>query len=104
MHRFIRSKRALISFKIYKTLGSVYLSEIKNCNLVKGESKRLQAVFVDSEYHTNSSHFGYAFTAKNVSDLFSFTITLLDSNSNKIYFPSHETKVLAIEFKTQIVK
>ena len=60
-------------------------------------------MFVDSEYHTKSLHFGYAFTIKNVSDLFSFTVTLLDSNSNKIYFPSHETKILAIGFKTQIV-
>ena len=36
------AKEALINFKIYKTfLGVVYLSEIKNLNLVKGESKGL---------------------------------------------------------------
>ena len=70
------AKEDLINSKIYKTLSVVYISEIKNWNLVKGESKRLQAVFVDSEYHTESSHFGFAFTTKNVSDLFNFTVTL----------------------------
>ena len=71
-------KDALINSKIYDTLEVVYLSEIKNWNLVQGESKRSQAVFVDSEYHTKSSHFGFVFITKSVSDLFNFTITMLD--------------------------
>ena len=97
-------KEALINSKIYKTLGVVYLSEIKNWNLVKGESKKSQAIFTDSEYHTKSSHFGFAFKTKNVSDLFNFTVTLLDGNDNKITFLSNETKVPIIGFKVQIVK
>ena len=36
---------------------------------------------------------------KNVSNLFNFTITLLDSKGNKITFPSDETKVPVIGFK-----
>ena len=44
------SRETLIYSKIYKTLGGIYLSVIKDCNLIKGESKRLQAVFVDSQY------------------------------------------------------
>ena len=98
------AKDVLINSTIYKTLGVVYLSEIKNWNLVKVESKRLQAVFVDSEYHTKSSHFGFAFITKNVSNLFNFTITLLDRSGNKITFPSNKTKVSTIGFKIQIVK
>ena len=82
----------------------MYLSEIKTWNLVKCESKRSQTVFLDSEYHTKSSHFGFAFITKNVSDLFNFTMTLLDSSSNKITFPSNETKVPTMVFKIQIVK
>ena len=74
-------------------------SEKKNWSLIKGESKRSQAVFVDSEYHTKSSHFSFAFTTKNVSDLFNFTITLLDGNGSKITFPSDERKVPTIGFK-----
>ena len=65
----------------------MYLSQIKKWNLVKGESERSQTIFVDSEYHTKSSHYGFAFTTKNVSNLFNLTITLLDSNGNKITFP-----------------
>ena len=83
------AKEALINSKLYKTLGVVYISEIKNWNLVKGKSRRSQADFVDSEYHTKSSHFNFAFTTKNLSDLFNFTFTLLDGSGNKITFPSN---------------
>ena len=92
-------KDTVVNSKIYKTSGVVYLSEIKNWNLVKGESKILQAVFVNSEYHTKSSRFGFAFIIKNVFDLFNFTITLLDGSGNKITFPSNETKVPTMGFK-----
>ena len=98
------AKGALINSKIYKTLGVVYISEIKNRNLVKGESKRSQTVFVDSQYHTKSSHFGFAFTTENISDLFNFIVALLYGSGNKITFPSNETKVAIICFKIQIVK
>ena len=81
------AKDALINSKIHKTLGVVYLSEIKIWNLIKSEAKRSRAVFVDSEHHTKSSHFGFAFLTKKVSDLFKFKITLLDASSNKITFP-----------------
>ena len=82
----------------------MYLSEIKNWNLIKGKSKRLQAVFVEPKYHTKSSQFAFAFITKNVSDIFNFMITLLDGSGNKITFPSNETKVPTIGFKIQIVK
>ena len=82
----------------------MYLSRIKNWDLVKGESRQSQAFFVDSAYHTKSSHYGFAFITKNVSDLLNFTITLLDSKGNKIPFPSNETKVPVIGFKIQIFK
>ena len=67
------AKEALINSKIYKTLGVVYLTEIKNWNLVKDEARRLYPIFTDSEYHTKSSHFGFAFKTKNMSDLFNLT-------------------------------
>ena len=82
----------------------MYPSEIKNWNLVKAESKISQTVFVDSEYQLKLSHFGFAFITKNVSDLFNFTITLLDGSGNKITFPSSKTKVSTAGFKIQIVK
>ena len=94
----------IINSKIYKTLGVVYLPEIKNWNLIKGKSKRSQAVFVYSEYHAKSSHFAISFISKNVCDLFSLTIPLLNGRDNKITFISNETKVPAIGFQIQIVK
>ena len=39
-HGLSDAKEALINSKIYKSLGVVYLSEIKYWNLEKGESKR----------------------------------------------------------------
>ena len=55
------AKEALINSKLCKTLGFVYLSQVKNWGLVKGESKRSQAIFVGSEYHMKSSHYAFAF-------------------------------------------
>ena len=44
------AKSALINSKLYKTLGIVYLSEIKDWDLIQNNSKRAQALFVHSEY------------------------------------------------------
>ena len=101
---FSDAKEALINYKIYKTLGVVYLSEIKNWNFVKGEWKRSHALFLDSEYHTKLSYFGFTLTTKNVSDLSNFTASLLDGSGNKITFPLNKTKMLTIGFKIQIAK
>ena len=60
------AKTALINSKLYKTLGVVYLSEIKDWDLIKNDSKRTRAVIVDSKYHLKASHFAFAFTTKNV--------------------------------------
>ena len=98
------AKITLINSKLYKKLGVVYLSAIKDWNLIKNDSKRAQAVFLDCEYHLKASHFALAFTRINISDLLIFTITLLHGSSNKITLPSNETKVPTLNFKIQIVK
>ena len=103
-NRLSNAREALINSKLYKTLGVAYLSEVKGWKLVKGKSKRLLAVFVDSEYHTKPSQYAFAFTTKNVSDLFNFTVMLLDGGSNKMTFPSSKTKVPILGFKIQIFK
>ena len=100
----MEAKTALINSKLYKTLGVVYLSEIKDWDLIKNDSKRAQAVFVNSEYHLKASHFSFVFTTKNIFDLFNFTIALLDCSGNVITFPSNEAKVPTLNFKIQIVK
>ena len=98
------AKSALINSKLCKTLGVVYLSEIKNWDLIKNDSKRAQAVFVDFEHHLSAFHFAFAFAIKNMRDLLNFTVTLLDGSGNKITFPSDETKVPTLSFKVQMIK
>ena len=58
------AKTALINSKLYKTLSVAYLSEIKDWALIKSDSKRTQTVFVNSEYHSEASHFAFVFTTK----------------------------------------
>ena len=82
-------------------LGVVYLSKIKDWNLIITESKRSQAVFVNSEYHTKLSHFGFAFITKNISDLFNFTITLIGGNGNKL-FPQTKQNYLQLVLKFKL--
>ena len=72
--------------------------------MVKGQPKRLQAIFTDSEKIRNSSHFAFAFTTRNISDLLNFTVILLDRNDKEIKFPSNEKKLPIINFQIQIVK
>ena len=52
----------------------------------KNDYKKAHAVFIDSEYHSKASYFAFAFTTKTISDLFNFTITLLDRTGNEITF------------------
>ena len=58
------AKSALINSKLYKTLGIVYLSEIKDWDLIQNNSKRAQALFVHSEYLSKASHFAFEITTK----------------------------------------
>ena len=97
------AKEALINSKIEKVLAVTYLSDIVNWKLAKGETKRLQAIFVDSEYHTKPSLVAFAFITRNITDLISFTVTLLDGKRKKLTFPSNKKKFqqLVLELKLQ---
>ena len=83
---------ALINKNLRETLGVCYLHEIKDWNIIKGQSKRSQAKFTDSEELTHSSHIAFAFTTKHFSDLLNFSITLPDSSGNNITFSKTEKK------------
>ena len=93
----------LINKNLRDTLGVCYLHEIKDWNIIKGQSKRSQVKFTDSEELTHSSHIAFAFTTKNFSDFLNFSITLLDSNRNIIRFPKSETKIPIVNFIIQII-
>ena len=82
-----------------------YLTEIKDWDIIKGQSKRSQVVFSDSEEVTReTNYFAFPFTAKNISDLLNFSVTLVDGSNNIIKFPSSEKKLPIINFKIQIIK
>ena len=83
---------ALINKNFRDMLGVCYLHEIKDWDITKGQSKRSQAKFTDSEELTHSSHIAFAFTTKFFSDLLNFSITLLDSNGKNIRLPKTEKK------------
>ena len=42
-------KEAFINLKFYKTLGVVYLNEMRNWDLIKKHSKKAKVIFSDSE-------------------------------------------------------
>ena len=98
------AKHALLNKKLENILGVCYLTEIKDWEIIKGQLKRSQAVFMDSEdIGSRTSHIGIAFTTKNISDLLNFSVTLLAGDGQNIKFPSLENKIPIINFKIQIV-
>ena len=83
----------------------MFLSEIKDWDIIKGQSKRSQAVFSDSEdIGQESSHIAFAFITKNISDLLNFSVTLIDGSGQDIKFPSGEEKLPILNFKIQTIK
>ena len=92
------AKEALINSELKKALGVTYLSKVPIWSSAKEQTKRSQAIFVDSELQTKPSHLVFVFTT-NLSDLLSFTVTLLDSDGKEIKFSRDEKKVLVIDLK-----
>ena len=87
-----------------RVLDVIYHSEVQSWSLGKGQSKRLQAIFVDSEFQSKPSHLAFAFTTRNLSDLLRFTVTLLDSGRKEIKFPQDEKKNPTIGYRIEIIK
>ena len=98
------AKEALIGSELKKFLGVTYLSKVPNQSLVKGQTKRSQTIFVDSEFQTKPSHLAFVFRTRNLSDLLSFTVTLLDSDRKEIKFPQDKKKNPTIGYSTEIIK
>ena len=86
-------------------LGVCFLNEISEWNIVKGASKRVQAVFKDSEdLERSSNHLAFLFITRNIADLLQFSVTLLDGSGKEIAFAKNETKLPIISFSIQILK
>ena len=98
------AKEALINSKLHSVLGVCYLSKVKDWGEIKGQSKRSQVIFVDSEQQQKAAHLAFAFITRSISDLLNFIVTLVDGNGNKLAFPDNETKSPTLGFKIQIVR
>ena len=99
------AKKVFIDDKLESAIGVCYLSEVKDWDIIKGHSKRVQVVFFDSEdFAGQSNHFSLAFETRNLSDILKFSITLVDGENKPIKFKDGEDKVSIITFDIQIIK
>ena len=99
------AKQVLIKDNLELVVGVCNLTEIRHWEVIKGQSKRAQVVFSDSEDLTRqTNHFAFTFTTKNLSDLLNFSITLVDGKKNIIKFPDGDDKLTLINFQIQILK
>ena len=73
-------------------------------DLIKGKSRWLTAVLIDSEHLSFTDRFVFAFKIKNTHDLLNFTFTLLDGKGYPVKFKSIERKIPVLGFKIQIIK
>ena len=61
-------------------------------------------MFNDSENPRLAKHFSFAFETKNLNDLLSFELSLLDNKTKPIKFAATEQKIPALTFTIQVSK
>ena len=99
------AKKIFVGGKLEEAIGICYLSEIDDWETIKGQTKKLQTVFIESEnFYGQSSHISVHFETNNVSDILNFSVTLVDGKEKKIEFKKGETQIPIINFEIQIIK
>ena len=99
------AKKIFINDSLEYGIGVCYLSQVENWKLIKGQSKRVQVVFSDSEKITGQlNHFAFNFTTQNLSDILKFSITLLDDQNKLIKFKEGEENIPIINFEIEILE
>ena len=88
----------MINSKSHKILGVINLTQTKNLDLVKGESKWTSTVLINSEYPSVADHFAFAFNTINSHDILNFTFSILDRKGDLIKFEAKERKVPVFSF------
>ena len=91
-----KGKTALINRKIESILGVINLDKIDEWDKIKEKSDWTNAKDKNSEY------ISFTFETKNLADLLSFSLYLIDSQNNKITVNSVETKISILNFKIEI--
>ena len=91
--------------RLEDAIGICYLSEISDWETIKGQTKRVQSVFVEAEnFYGQSSHIALPFETNNFSDILNFSVTLVDGKGKKIEFKEGEKQIPIINFEIQIIK
>ena len=99
------ARKIFINDSLETGIGVCYLTEVKNWKLIKGQSKRVQVVFDDTEkFAGQSKHFAFNFITRNISDILRFTITLVDGTKKLIKFKDGEENIPIINFDIEILK
>ena len=99
------AKKIFINDSLEDGLGVCYLSQIENWKLIRGQSKRVQVVFNNSEKIIGQlNHLAFEFTTRNLSDILKFSITLLDDKKKLIKFKDGEENIPIINFNIEILK
>ena len=99
------ARDSLINRKLYKSIGVINISKIKNCTKLKGESKSINIIFNDSENLTLAKHFAFTFETINLSDLLIFQLSLLEDEAKSIKFAQNKNKKTpALIFSIQVIK
>ena len=99
------AKKIFINDTLESGIGVCYLTEVKSWNLIKGQSKRVQVVFDDTEkFAGQSKHFAFHFITGNLSDILKFSITLVDGTKKLIKFKQREENIPIINFDIEILK
>ena len=99
------AKQVFINENLESSIGVCYLTEIKDWDIIKGQSKRKQAVFSNSEdFSQQTNHFSFAFTTRNLSDILKFSLTLVDGENKPIKFKDGEDKIPLVTLEIQIIK
>ena len=99
------ARKIFINDSLETGIGVCYLSEVKNWKLIKGQSKRVQVVFDDTEkFAGQSKHFAFNFITRNISDILRFTVTLVDGTKKLIKFKDREENIPIINFDIEILK
>ena len=72
------------------------MSQIKNWDKIKKESRWVNTVCTVSQDPYSADHVDFGFTTRNLHDILYFSFTLLDEKADLIDFPSTEKKVKII--------
>ena len=93
----------LISWKLVKGIGVIYLSEISGRKSIKKTSHSANAVFSNSDYPVAVKHFVFGFEMTHLHSLLNFEYSLLDHKGKQIKFKKAEDKTPALSFTIQII-